>query len=373
VKRNRKSIHAALILAVTLLATGIAWSQAIELVAVVSKPLSRTIDLPGEFMAFQSVAIHAKVAGYVEKMLVDRGSVVKRGELLAELTAPEMQAQIGEAESRVEAAEAERVQAMAQLAAVESTAERLKQAAETPGAIAGNELIQAQKQVEAARALIDSRQQAVRAAEAVVRAQKDLAAYLRITAPFDGVVTERLVHPGALAGPGAGGGDPVLLVLQDLSRLRLVVALPEEDVGGITQGAKVEFHVPAYPDRIYAGTVARISHALDEKTRTMAVELDVLNRDGSLSPGMYPSVRWPVRASKAVLLVPKTSVVTTTERTFVIRARQGRAEWVDVRKGVGDGDLVEVSGNIKAGDQVVQRASDEIREGDPLGTKAKKP
>ena len=129
----------------------------------------------------------------------------------------------------------------------QSTSDRLKQASETPGAIAGNELIQAQKQVEAAQALVESKQQAVRAAEAVVRAQKDLEAYLRITAPFDGVVTERLVHPGALVGPGSGLPDPVLLVIQDVSHLRLVVAVPEEDVGGIVQGARVEFRVPAYP------------------------------------------------------------------------------------------------------------------------------
>ena len=86
------------------------------------------------------------------------------------------------------------------------------------------------------------------------------------------MVTERLVHPGALVGPGA---DPVLLVIQQVSRLRLVVAVPEEDVGGIVPGAKVAFQVPAYPERTYSGTVARISHALDPKTRTMAVELDV--------------------------------------------------------------------------------------------------
>ena len=121
------------------------------------------------------------------------------------------------------------------------------------------------------------------------------------------------------------------------------------------------------------GDVARISHILDEKTRPMAVELDVLNRDDSLSPGMYPSVRWPIRAARALLLVPKSGVVTTTERTLVIRDRSGRAEWVDVRKGVADGDLIEVTGDLKAGDRVVRRASDEIREGDTIRTSAKKP
>jgi RND family efflux transporter MFP subunit len=346
----------------------VGWSQTIDLVSVAAKPVSRTIDLPGEFQPFMSVSVHAKVRGYVERMLVDRGSMVQQGQLLAELSAPEMKAQIAEAESKLQAVEAEQLQAEAQLAAAHSTADRQAKAAETPGAIAGNELIQAQKQVEAATALVQSKRQASRAAEASVRAQKDLGSYLRITAPFDGVVTDRLVHPGALVGPGP---DPVLLVIQQVSHLRLVVAVPEENTGGIANSARVDFHVLAYPERTYSGTVARIAHALDPKTRTMAVELDVVNSDGSLSPGMYPSVKWPVRRARPALFVPKTSVVTTTERTFVVRNRNGRAEWVNVTKGATAGELVEVIGNLQPGDLVVRRATDEVREGTALQTSVK--
>jgi RND family efflux transporter MFP subunit len=336
------------------------------LVGVVSKPVSRTIELPGEFQPFLNVSLHARVTGYVEKVLVDRGSVVKQGDLLVELTAPEMQARIVEAESKVQEAESEQRQAEAQLAAAQATYDRLKKAAETPGAIAGNEVIQQEKQVEAAQAQVRSRQQNVQSVRASVQSLKDLVAYLKITAPFDGVVTERLVHPGALVGPGA---DPVLLVIQQISHLRLVVAVPEENVGAIARGAGVAFHVPAYPERSYSGTVSRISHVLDQKTRTMPVELDVANRDGSLSPGMYPTVKWPVRRAHPSLMVPKTSVVTTTERTFVVRDKQGRAEWVDVRKGDADGDLVEVMGALKAGDRVLRRGTDEVREGAPIQAK----
>jgi membrane fusion protein (multidrug efflux system) len=346
----------------------LAWPRAPELVPVVSKTLSRAVELPGEFQPFLSVSLHAKVPGFVERVLVDRGSVVREGEVLVELSAPELAAQIAEAESRVEAAEADRLQAEAQLAAAQSTYERLKKAAQTPGAIAGNELIQVEKQVEATQALIRSRQQAKRAAEARVQAQKDMQAYLRITAPFDGVVTERVVHPGALVGPGS---DSVLLVVQQISRLRLVVAVPEENAGATLQGASVQFRVPAFPERTYSGTVARSAHVLDPKTRTMAVELDVLNRDGSLSPGMYPTVKWPLRRSRPALLVPRTSVVTTTERTFVVRDRNGLAEWVDVQKGALDGDLMEVRGNLHPGDKIVGRATDELREGSPLQSPAK--
>ena len=136
----------------------------------------------------------------------------------------------------------------------------------------------------------------------------------------------------------------MLLVVQQVSHLRLVVPVPEEDVSGIMSGASVSFEVPAWPERSFLGMFARISHALDQKTRTMAVELDIMNRDGSLAPGMYPTVKWPVRHSRPALFVPKTSVVTTTERTFVIRDHDGLAEWIDVKKGVTEGELVRCSG-----------------------------
>jgi RND family efflux transporter MFP subunit len=145
-----------------------------------------------------------------------------------------------------------------------------------------------------------------------------------------------------------------------------VVAVPEEDSGTVVPGTKVTFHVPAFPQRTFSGTIARSSHALDPKTRTMPVELDVANADGSLSPGMYPTVNWSVRRSGPALLVPVSSVVTTTERTFVIRNRDGRAEWIDVKKGQVEGALVEVTGALQAGDKIVIQATDEVRNGAPF-------
>jgi membrane fusion protein, multidrug efflux system len=344
------------------------WPQGGDLVQVVSRPVSRTIELPGEVLPFLTVSLHAKVQSFVDRVLVDRGSVVREGELLVQLSAPEIEAQVAEAESKVQAAEADRLQAEAQLAAIQSTYDHMTSAAQTPGAIAGNELTQAEKQRDAARALVNSRQQASKAAAEAARSIRDSQSYLRITAPFSGVVTDRLVHPGALVGPG---NDAALLVLQQISYLRLVVPVPEENVSGIVKGASVSFRVPAFPDRTFSGKVARVSHAIDQKTRTMPVELDVINADGLLSPGMYPSVIWPVHRSQPSLLVPKTSVVTTTERTFVIRDHSGQAEWVDVKKGVAEGDLIEVIGHLKPGDFLLRRATDEFREGTSIQRKTR--
>jgi RND family efflux transporter MFP subunit len=351
----------AVVLAGALQYSGLA--QTTDLVPVIAKSLSRTIDLPGEFQPYLSVALHPRVTGYVESVLVDRGSMVEQGQLLVELSAPEMKAQIAEGESKVQTADAERVQAEAQLVAAQSTFERLKEASKTPGAIAGNELVQAEKQVDAAKALVSARQHASQSAQSSLDTIKTMESYLRITAPFDGVVTARLTHPGALVGPTP---DSVLLEIQQISRLRLIVSVPEENVGGIVQGANVSFHVPAYPGRTFSGSVARVALALDPKTRSMPVELDVVNKERVLAPGMFPTAHWPVHSSEKGLFVPKTSVVTTTERTFVIRAKNGRAEWVNVQKGPIDGDLIQVIGPLQAGDRIVKRATDEIREGTVL-------
>lgn len=359
-----KSLHVFACLAVCLPACApLGRAQKIEFTPVVSKPVSRSIDLPAEVEPFLSVSLHARVPGYVEKINVDRGSVVKQGDVLVELSAPEMASHVAEAEARIRAIESDRLQAEAQLAAVRSTYEKTQKAAETPGAVAGNELVQMQQQMAAQQALIQSKRQSAQAVEADVKALKEMQSYLRIVAPFDGMITERLVHPGALVGPGA---DAPLVVLEQISKLRVVVAVPEEDYGTVVQGAKVAFHIPAFPERSYSGSVARSAHALDPKTRTLPVELDVTNADGSLAPGMYPTVTWPVRRTRPALMVPVSSVVTTTERTFVIRNRDGHAEWVDVKKGHAEGTLVEVLGSLQAGDKIVTRATDEIRDGSSL-------
>ena len=338
-------------------------AQTIKLAKVVSKRVVRTTELPGEFYPFLSAELHAKVAGYVDKVLVDRGSSVTQGELLVQLSAPELEARIVQAEAQISAAESDEAQAEAQLAASQSNYEKLQDAAKTPGAVAENDVIQFKQQTDAAEALVRSRQRTVESMKANLKSQQDLAGYLRITAPFDGVITTRYIHPGALVGPGS---DVPLLQLDQISHLRLAVAVPEADVSGIEKGMKVEFKAPAHPERTFSGVIARPARALDMKTRTMPVELDVRNADGLLAPGMYPSVMWPVERSRATLLVPTTSVVTTTERVFVIRDENGRAKWVNVHKGPAVGNLIEVQGDLKPGDEVVDHATDEIRDGTEL-------
>ncbi len=331
-----------------------------EVTAVVTKNLERKLKLPGELLPYQSVVLHARVQGFVEKVEVDRGSMVTKGQLLVQLSAPEMVAQWAESEAKAVAIESNRAEAEAKLAAAQSTYEKLKAASATPGVIAPNEVVLAGKAVDAAKGAIfamTSAAKAARAAQAVIR---DMQAYLQVTAPFDGVITERMVHPGALAGPG---GNMPLLRLEQVSMLRLVVPVPESEVSGIIRGAAVSFTAA---DKTAVGVIARIPRSLDATTRTMPVELDVKNANGALAPGMFAEATWPVRKPRLSILVPPTSVVTTTEKVFVIRVKDGKAEWVSVKKGAPSGDLVEVFGDLSANDKIVKRGSDELREGTPI-------
>ncbi len=336
----------------------------VEVTKVVSRKLAITARLPGELQPYEVVAIYPKVTAFVDSISVDRGSHVKTGQLMARLVAPEIAAQRAEAQSKLQGAEAQRGEAEAKLASDESTYQRLKAAAATPGVVAGNDLEVAQKAVEADRARVESVREGAQAARSALKSVSEIEGYLQVRAPFDGVVTERNVHPGALVGPASGSAVGVPIVRVEMtSRLRLVVPVPEKYVAGMTEGTTVPFSVPAFPNQPFSGKVARIAHSVDVKTRTMPVELDVTNVDGRLASGMFPEVLWPVSRAQPTLFVPTSSVVRTTEAIFVVRIRDGNVEWVNVQTGETDGKVIEVFGDLHAGDAVATRGTDELRSG----------
>ena len=367
----------------------------VTVTTVQSHELNRQTRLPGELQAYQDVALYAKVQGFVQTINVDRGSSVRQGQLLATLRAPELDTQRSEAEARARAAQsqraeavarissikAQRLEAEAKLAAEETTYQRLKAASATPGAVAGNDVEIAQRNAEGARARVQlylenekAAQSQVRALEEsekalldAVRGVKNVEDYLKISAPFAGVITERNAHPGSLAGSAGSANAAPMLRLQQIARLRLVVAVPETEVAGIAPGKEINFTVPAFPGETFTGRVLRVSHALDAKTRTMPVELEVGNARGRLAPGMFAEVMWPTRRPRPSLFVPPGAVATTTERSFVIRVRDGVTEWVDVKRGASMNqqgvDLVEVFGELAAGEQIAARGTDELRAG----------
>ncbi|HEY9785797.1 MAG TPA: efflux RND transporter periplasmic adaptor subunit [Candidatus Obscuribacterales bacterium] len=358
-------------------------------VPVVSKTLFREDQLPGEIEAYQDVLIYPKVPGFVKWIGVDRGSVVKKDQLMVKMYAPEYLARRNEAlaklaaaraalaaeKSRLEDLKADLKRRQATLLADQSTYQRVYAASLVPGVIADNDVVHWSQTVEADRQEVNTAIKRVNAKDhevmmkneevkAMVRGYEnfaDFASYLEIKAPFDGYVTERKMHVGSFVGPDGTGAYPPICRIRQLDLLRIIAPVPEADTAGVVVGAPVEFSVSAFPGRKFTGTVARISNALDKATRTMPVELNYMNPDFKIVPGMFCKVYWPTRRHEKSLFVPISAVVSTPLDTFVCKVANERIEWVTVRKGQIMDGMIEIFGNIREGDVVAQQGSEELQ------------
>ena len=322
---------------------------ATEIVRAQKGKLSSTVKIPGELIPYHEVDIYAKENSFVKKVYVDVGSEVKEGQLLASLDAPELGSRLLEAQSRLKGQEAI-------YTAAKASYDRLVETSKTPGTISPNDLDQA---VARQRAEF-SQLQALRSAYSAVAQTRD---YLAIRAPFSGVISSRNVASGAYVGPGQGSAEP-LFVLQQQNKLRLIVSVPEAYAGLLKAKNDVHFTIKSLPDQQFTAKITRLAGALDSRLRAERIEMDVINNDKKLLAGAYAEVSLPLPSSDSSFVVLKTAVVTSTEKTFVIRVADGKAAWVDVKKGREAEGKVEVySDSLRAGDALIKVATDEIRNG----------
>jgi membrane fusion protein (multidrug efflux system) len=344
-------------------------TQPVEVVSVTSQKLATVFTLPAQLIPFETVDIYPKVTGFMDMIRVDRGSRVHKGELIIRLSAPELAAQRAQAESALRATESQLTSVKAKLASDQGTYLHMASAAKTPGVVAENDVMVASQIASADQGQVRSAEDNVAAAQDVLHSVAQLESYLSIHAPFDGIVTTRNLHPGALVGPASGrsGTLPVVQIV-DMGHLRLIVPVPEAYVGEMQTGQQVAFSVPAYPGQTFHAPITRISHNVDPNTRTMPVELDVQSRDGRLSPGSFSTVQWPVHRAAPTMFVPVSAVTNDQQRTFVERVRNGKTEWVDVVTGLSVNGNIEVFGDLKPADEVIRNATDAIRPGQQVKT-----
>lgn len=318
-----------------------------QLATAVKTAIPQTIKLPAQLAAYQEVSLYPKVNGYVKTVLVDIGAVVHKGQLLMTLEAPELQQQVMQAKEKY-------ARTKSDFSLGRENYQRLLQAAKTPGAVSQMDLSSARTKVESDSALTN-------AENANWQLQQTMLGYLAITAPFDGVITERNVHPGALV--SATVKDKPLLELKQVSHLRLQVDVPEATAAHITTGQQVAFYLSAYPGEKMTANVSRVAKNINPQLRSERVELDVANTGSKLSPGMYADVLLNATGNPNAFSVPKSAVVTSTERKYVIVVRNGLTLKVDVATGNETGTAIEVLGDIQPGEQVISNASDDIKEG----------
>ncbi|MEO6883527.1 MAG: efflux RND transporter periplasmic adaptor subunit [Bacteroidia bacterium] len=315
--------------------------------------MAKSITLPGELKAFNQVDIYAKESGFVKQVLVDRGSVVKKGDLLAVLDAPELAAQMAEAESKLNAEQAIYI-------ASKSNYKRLFETSQIKGTVSVNDLEQMKSKMIADSAMVVS-------AKSAYQSLSDIQNYLNVTAPFDGIITERNISPGALVGVSRKNNTLPMFSLKQENKLRLVVAVPEIYASSIPDKQNVFFSVDAFPGKKFIAVLARKADAITQDIRSEMIEFDVDNSNFILESGMYAELNLQIQRADSSLFVPKSAVVTSTERVFVIQEDEnGKAKWVDVKKGNESGDKVEIWGNVKPADVLVLNASDQLREGQEI-------
>lgn len=330
-------------------------AQAVPVIATITAEkgtLNASLQIPGELQAYQQVDLYAKVNSYVKKMLVDVGSEVQAGQLLVALEAPEINSQLAGAKSRI-------AQQQAIYLASKATYDRLVNTSKTPGTISQNDLDIAEAKKNADLANVE----AAKSASQEITANQN---YLEIRAPFSGVITARNVNLGAYVGPSGKGSDMPLLVLQQQSKLRLVISIPEASTGGLSTKDEVSFTIRSLPNQKFTAKVARLSGALDAKLRSERLEMDVQNTNKKLMPGMYAEVNLPLPANADAFVIPKSALVQSTEKVFVIKVIEHKAIWVPVQKGGQSGTLVAVYGDLKPGDILVKSPTDEIRDGQTI-------
>jgi len=311
--------------------------------------LASTIQLPGELIAFQQVDLYAKVNSFVKKLYVDVGSQVKPGELLAVLEAPEINSELAGADSRLKAQEA-------LYAASKANYDRLVETSKTPGTIAPNDLDQAAAKKNAD---LDQLESARSAYQEIAENKK----YLEIRAPFGGVISSRNVNQGATVGPSGKGSELPLFTLQEQNKLRLTISVPESFTANLKKSIQVDFTVKSLPEEVFHATISRMAGALDTKLRSERIEMDVTNLDKKLLPGMVAEVKLSSPSKDSTFVIPKMAMVNSTEKIFVIKISGGLAKWVNVKNGLESNGKLEIFGDLQAGDTLVARPSEELRDG----------
>ncbi|MSU51118.1 MAG: efflux RND transporter periplasmic adaptor subunit [Opitutus sp.] len=291
--------------------------------------IHRFVTLPGTLRPNQQVTLHAKMAGYLKSITVDKGDAVKEGQLLAEIEMPEVVAARATHEAELKIAQLE--------------SDRLKAArAKAPDLITP----QASDTAEARLAM----------AQAGLAQNETLLRFSKISAPFAGVVTMRYVDTGAFVPAATAGTNPAaaaIVTVMDYSTIRVRVPVPEIEAPRVQVGQPVVVTSDALPGRTVRGKVTRTSGALDEATRSLLVEADVPNADGTLRPGMYVMVKIGVELHTGALLVPAAALVKEKAAGFLFTLADGKATRGSVKYGFNDGTNVEILEGVAENARVI--------------------
>ena len=316
------------------------------------------ITLPATTTAFEAANIFARTSGYIEKRYVDIGAHVKKGDLLADITAPELDQQIAQAQATLAQNQAtlQQTQASRELADVTNARDSnlVKQ-----GWLTAQQGDNDRLTLRAQQAAVGVAQSNIAAQEAQIRVLQQEKAYQRVVAPFDGVITQRNVDNGSLV----QAGSTFMFTLMHSKVIRTQVFVPQDEAFGVTPGIDADIRVPEIPGRTFPGKVTRIATALQPGSRTLLTEIDVPNPDGLLSPGIYCTVELSIPRKTPSMIIPSDALVFDENGLHVVLVRNGTVHLQQVSIARDFGTTVEVREGVQPGDQVVLNPAVSLAEG----------
>lgn len=324
------------------------------------------VTLPATTLAFEAANIYARASGYVLKRFVDIGDHVKAGQLLAEITAPEVEDQVAQYQNGLQQAQATIRQNQAQRASTDVTSRRVSILAKDGWDTLENKDVdwynfQAQSHATTAA------QYNAASMQAQLRYYNQQKIYQQVVAPFDGVISQRNIDVGSLITADAAGGTSMFSLVQS-DVIRVWVYVPQDDAFGVKPGVEAVVRVPAMPNLTFHGKVTRIADALQPGTRTLLTEVDIANPDGALQPGVYCTVELKIPRTSPAVIVPASAIIFDQNGMQVAVVENGVAHLRKIAITTDYGTEVEVNQGVKEGDQVILQPPVNIADGDKVHT-----
>jgi RND family efflux transporter MFP subunit len=329
--------------------TEIAAIPVVRVIHPVPSTLSSDLALPGNTQAFTDTPIYSRTSGYLKKWYFDIGAHVRKGQLMAEIETPELDQQL-------QVAEADLKSAQANLDLANTTSARYQNLLKTNSV--------SKQETDVAMSDASAKKAAVEASMAAVRRLQQLQSFEKIYAPFDGIVTARNTDIGALIQAGENNTTRAeLFHLAAIDKIRVFVAVPESYSTAIRTGDKATLTLDEYPGRVFEGTIARNSNAIDQASHTLNVEVDVANPKGELLPGAYVFAHFKVPEHATTLMLPSNTLLFRAQGLQVGVVRANHVQLVNVTIGKDAGATVEISSGLTTADAVILDPSDSLATG----------
>jgi len=336
----------------------------VDVVTVNYAPATESIGYPGDTRGWYESTIYARVNGYVSKWLVDIGDRVHKGEVLATIDTPDLDAQLQAAQHQLVVSQSQVEVAKAQADFAKSTYDRWRDSPR--GVVSEQEREEKKAEYTSSVAQMRAAQAKVSADQADVDSLNAIAGYKQVTAPFDGLITSRHVDIGDLVTSGSTTSTSSLYTVAQINEIRVFVDIPQRATAGMEDGVPAVVTADEFPNRNFDGKITRTSHAIDPATRTLHVEVDVENPDLVLMPGMYVQVHFRM-THKGLLRVPASALMFRAGGPQVaVVTDDGKIDFRDVNIAIDSGDFVEIGSGVSPSEKVALNLSNQIAQGDKV-------